>query len=384
MNSHKTGADNLPAAYTKKNIFVVDHNVPTIDKDAGSRCISNFIDCMLDLNHDVKFWVPNMYPAPEYVKLLEDKGVQVFHGEEFVFWSEGWKKYFNENLYKVDAFLLSRASVCQPVLKYLREKNYKGRIIYFGHDLGYLTAQQEAKMKRDDALMKQSEKIKADEDYMYQYSDHSLVLSYDELKYLKKYITKPLHYIPPYFFEVEKDEPSYEQRKGLLFVGGFGHPPNIDAMKWFMEDIYGALAPKNIPFTIAGSNIPQFIFDYKKRYPLLQVLPNVSVEKLDELYAEARIAVVPLRLGAGVKGKVIEAMAKGVPVAGTARAFEGLLKGWFFPYKESNSAKNLTGNILRIYTHKAYWEKLSAYGKKYVAKHFNRENMKEVIKTVLQ
>ena len=112
--------------------------------------------------------------------------------------------------------------------------------------------------------------------------------------------------------------------------------------------------------------------------------PNISVADLDALYSKTKIAIVPLRVGAGVKGKVIEAMSKGVPVAGTFIAFEGIPKDADFPFKGSSTVKDMTYNILNIYSDKLLWNKLSAYGKEYVHKNFNKDMMKHIFEEIMK
>ncbi len=373
----------IKPAKTRKNVLIVDHNVPTVDKDAGSRTINNFVDSLLAIGCNVSFWVPNMYPTEDYVKLLEQKGVTVLHGEEYVSWSKGWEVYLMAHIDDINAILLSRSSISLPILKYLRKHRYPGNIIYYGHDLGFLTVKQEAAIKGDKALIELAEKVKANEDFMYQNVDNSLMISQEEIAYMKEYITKPIHYVPAYFFEVDAASPGYDERSGVLFVGGFGHPPNVDAMKWFLDEAYEILDKQNIPLTIAGSHIPESILAYKQKFPSLTILPDVPTATLNELYAKTRVAIVPLRLGAGIKGKVLEAMSKGVPVSGTERAFEGLYKDKDFLYKPHNEVKELTDNIVYIYTNKDAWNKMSVYGKSYVLKYYNKEKMKEVFKKLI-
>ncbi len=367
----------------KKHVLVIDHYLPQIEKDAGSRTITNFIDTMLALDYSVKFLGENSNTGKHYEKMFQLKGVEVLYGNQFNFAVRGWRKYLKKHMGQLDAILLSRSSVCLPIITFLRNNHYKGNIIYYGHDLGYLRLEKEAAAQKDSALKIQAKKIKDIEDYMYQQADNSLVCGYDELEYLKKYIKKPLHYVPPYFFDVAKDEPGFEQREGLFFVGGFNHPPNREAMQWFLDEVYAPLHEQGIKLTIAGSKMPDFIFEYKKKFRLLTVLPDVPVDELNDLYTHARIAIVPLTSGAGVKGKVIEAFAKGVPVAGTDVAFEGMPKGDAFLYKGQNSTRALTDEILKLYNDKDHWNRLAGFGKKYVLRNFSKENMREVFKKVI-
>ena len=219
---------------------------------------------------------------------------------------------------------------------------------------------------------------------MYQNADHALVISYEEMAYLKNYINTPLHYIPPYFFDVQQHTASFEQRQGILFVGGFHHPPNQDAIKWFLSEIYPNLEKEGIYLTIAGSEMPDFIFEYKNRFKSLTILPDVPTQQLEELYANTRVAIVPLTMGAGVKGKVVEAMAKGVPMVGTDKAFEGLYKDDSFLYKSINDPIAFGEEIKKIYNDNDLWGQLSGFGKSYVATYFNMDKMKAVLKNIIE
>lgn len=367
----------------KKHVMVIDHYLPTVDKDAGSRTISNFMEVMLELGYSVKFLGENQNSSRHYEKLFQEKGVEVLFGFEYNFYDQSWKNYLLKYMDNFDAFVLSRSSVCMPIISFLRSHNYKGNIIYYGHDLGYLRMAQEALIKNDQELSKRAKRIKSEEDFMYENADNSLVISQEESDYLKKYIVKPLHYVPPYFFDVAPAIPSYGSREGILFVGGFNHPPNRDAILWFLNEIYEPVFNENIRLTIAGSKMPKEIYDYKNRFSSLKVLTDVSNEELDDLYSKARIAIVPLKFGAGVKGKVIEAMAKGVPIVGTDVAFEGMPKEEGFLYKGINAPQEIRDEIIAMYSNKEKWERYSEFGKQYVRYNFNKESMKRVFRNII-
>jgi glycosyltransferase involved in cell wall biosynthesis len=110
------------------------------------------------------------------------------------------------------------------------------------------------------------------------------------------------------------------ERSGLLFVGGFEHPPNADAVIWFATEILPLITAR-VPtrLHVVGSSAPEQVLELAS--------DNVSVhgylESLDPLYDAVRVTVAPLRFGAGVKGKVIHSLMKGVPVVGTSVAVEG-------------------------------------------------------------
>lgn len=368
----------------KKHVLVIDHYLPQVDKDAGSRTISNFIDALLDLDCSVKFMGENSNTGKHYEKMYQEKGVEVLYGNQFNFGLRGWRHYLKNNLSNFDAIILSRSSVCTPILTFLREQNYTGVTIYYGHDLGYQRLEKEGLEKGDNSLLKQAKKLKAIEDYMYEQSSVSLAISSEEIAYLRNYITKPVLYIPPYYFDVPVNTSPFDSRTGIFFIGGFNHPPNQDAMRWFLEEVYGQLDAQGISLIIAGSKMPDFIFNYKKRFKSLEVLPDVSVEELNAIYTKTRVAIVPLRSGAGVKGKVIEAMAKGVPVVGTDIAFEGMPKDEQYLYRGVNDPQSFAEEVIRVYNDNKKWNELAEFGKQYVRVNFNKEGMKQVFAGLLK
>jgi len=368
----------------RKGVMVVDHYLPQVDKDAGSRTISNFLQALTELGYMVHFLGENQNVGERYRKYYQQQGIEVLYGSEYNFFDQSWKKYVTEHLDQVDVFLLSRSSVCVPFMTFLRECNYQGKIIYYGHDLGFVRLEKEAAANNDEHAARQAKRIKAAEDYMYHNADYALYISDEEAAYLKQYVVTPLKYVPPYFFHVLVEQIPFDKREGLLFVGGFNHPPNQDAMRWFLDDIYPVLHSKGIRMNVVGSKMPAFLYDYQKKYPLLMIKPDATEAELDELYKTVRLAVVPLRHGAGVKGKVIEAMAKGVPVAGTTVAFEGMPKPDGFPYTGADDAEALAAQILDLYNDAGKWQCLASFGTRYVQGHYNKEVMKGVFREIVE
>jgi glycosyltransferase involved in cell wall biosynthesis len=110
----------------------------------------------------------------------------------------------------------------------------------------------------------------------------------------------------------------------LLFVGGFAHSPNADAIIWFCREVLPQLSTGHRPLqlSIVGSRAGPDIRALQQ--PGVEVLGFVSDDELRRLYRQADIVVAPLRYGAGVKGKVIEAMARGVPVVTTDVGAQGI------------------------------------------------------------
>ena len=96
----------------------------------------------------------------------------------------------------------------------------------------------------------------------------------------------------------------------------------MDAMQWFLKEVFPQLREEfpDVTLTIVGKHMENLFSDI----PGVNCTGWISDEELERLYRTSRVAVFPLRYGAGVKGKVMEAMAWGLPVVGSEVAFEGL------------------------------------------------------------
>jgi glycosyltransferase involved in cell wall biosynthesis len=109
-----------------------------------------------------------------------------------------------------------------------------------------------------------------------------------------------------------------------LFVGSFGHPPNVEAVAWFCREILPRLqkeCARPVEFVVAGP-------DLGRRLSVLEGAANTRilgwVEDLEPVYQEADIVVVPLRAGAGTRIKILEAFSFGRAVVSTPIGADGL------------------------------------------------------------
>ncbi len=112
--------------------------------------------------------------------------------------------------------------------------------------------------------------------------------------------------------------------KTLLFIGWFRHDPNVDAMRWFLESIYGLIARRHpdARLRIVGAHAPRAIARMAARWPSVDLVGYVG--DVRALLADSMVSVVPLRVGGGTRLKILESMAAGTPVVSTSVGCEGL------------------------------------------------------------
>jgi O-antigen biosynthesis protein len=301
-------------------ILMIDHYVPEPDRDAGSRTIMCCIQALQAAGMIVKFWPHNLHYSPGYTDALQDMGVEVAYGGD----GNAFRRWIAENGSDVDHVLLSRPDVAAAFIPELK-RNGNCRLIYYGHDLHFRRMQRQAEVLGDSSLARAAESMERLERSVWREVDVVLYPSDEEaaiVSDMEPGVTARA--ILPYCFAEFAAPREATPDPVILFVGGFAHGPNQEAVLWFVDHVL-PLIREHCPaakLAIVGSN------------PSLQVLglagngisvtANVSDAALREFYRTSRVAVVPLRYGAGVKLKVVEALREGLPLVTTPTGAQGL------------------------------------------------------------
>ncbi|WP_182913790.1 glycosyltransferase [Sphingobium terrigena] len=331
---HYPNAQNVLRArdrsFKKKHVLVIDHYVPQWDRDAGSRSTLMAIKALLGQGYAVTFWPDNLWRDPQYTPTLQEMGVEVIYGSEY-------RDKFGEFLQKrrdlYDAVFVNRPHIAPNYLKIIRATNSAIKIIYYGHDLHFkrlMTAQSigESVSDLDIRLMRSQELDVCSQADVIFYPDQTEVdLVEQELGGDRTYKALPVYaFEKDIFAQSERTLNSIIQKTAfdLLFVGGFNHTPNADGIIWFVQNILPIVQRKlgKVQLTIVGSNAPESVLALESDG--VDIAGFVSDDRLLTLYEETSLVVAPLRFGGGVKGKVIEAMAFGVPLVTTPIGAQGL------------------------------------------------------------
>lgn len=305
----------------RKTILFIDHYVPQFDKDAGSRTVFQYVKMFVKKGYVVKFIGDNFFKHEPYTTVLNEMGVEVLHGPWYAQHIFDW---LEENIDCIDYVFMNRPHISEKYIDFFKEK-MKAKIIYYGHDLHFLRANREYELtgeedKRLEALACKEQELaimrKADVVYYPSVVEEKMIKETDSSIYVKALV--------PYVYDRFRDyNRNSRKNKGILFVGGFAHTPNVDAVNWFVEEVYGKIKDKqDIPFYVAGSNPPEEVLAYHGNG--IDIKGFVSDEELENLYSSCKLVVVPLRYGAGVKGKVVEAIYNGVPIVTTSVGAEGI------------------------------------------------------------
>lgn len=361
----------------KKTVVFIDQYVPFFDKDAGSRSTYMYVKQMVESGINVKFLPANFFPHEPYTGVLQQLGVEVLVGEKY---ARNWKKWFKENADNIDVIYLHRPHIAEDFIDYLQTLKPRPKLIYFGHDLHYLRTSREAQLNNDASLKQQAEDWKQREYAIFSKVDKVFYPSSVEVTEVKSLSPETdVSALPLFLLEEPKlNQHQDETRSDLLFVGGFGHPPNVDAVQWFVQAVMPHLLSKqpDLKLNIVGSNVPDAIQNLESEHVLVHGF--LSDEALSRLYKEVRIVVVPLRFGAGVKGKVLEALQYGVPIVTTSIGAEGIPDADKV-MRIADTDEAISRDILELYEHEALREEYISRYPDYINTYFSRAAVQAVI-----
>jgi len=307
----------------KKVILFVDHYVPTFDKDAGSKTTFQYIKMFIERGYVVKFLPDNFAKSEPYTSILEQMGVEVLYGNEM---RTNIFEWIENNQANIDIAYLNRPHIATKYIDFIKEKT-DIKVIYYGHDLHFLRERREYELTGDVERKNASAYWKSMELDLMRKASISYYPSNVEVDYIHTFDKKiNAKAITAYVFEKFGNiDYNPDIREGVLFVGGFSHPPNADALKYFLGNMWDEIyAQIKAPFYIVGSNATDEIKALHNEAKGIIFKGFVSEEELKELYEKVRLVVVPLRYGAGVKGKVIEALYYNDPVITTSVGAEGI------------------------------------------------------------
>jgi GT2 family glycosyltransferase/glycosyltransferase involved in cell wall biosynthesis len=314
--------------------LVVDHYFPTPDRDAGSRCTQALVSSLLALGFKVIFLPENFAPMESYRRRLEGWGVLCLHGHQL---SQCWPEWLGKQIERLDLILYNRPHITARFLPTLSRLFPEAHRLYNTHDLhGWreaLEAQQPAELPEQLAPpptpAAQLEALCTPQEQAILRQMHGVIsISAKETALLRRHFPRGVHTVPGYVCRWRGAGASRaDATRAVLFVGGFGHRPNRAGLEWFVERVWPLLAAEvqaGLRLIVVGSNCPSELEQQLRSIAGIHFEGAVSEARLAELYGITRLSLAPLPYGAGLKGKVVEALSWGHRVVGSAYAFEGL------------------------------------------------------------
>jgi GT2 family glycosyltransferase/glycosyltransferase involved in cell wall biosynthesis len=359
-------------------VLVADHQVPTCDKDAGSVRMFEILRHLSSQDVQVVFFPANGGQPPAETEALQQLGVTVL-----AHWDQQMR-FLREAGSQISFALLSRPAVAVRYLEDVRRHAPAARVAYDTVDLHFVridrqaaTADAEGRTTEAIALRRVAQASRELELSLGRACDVTLVVSDVERDVLAQFLPDGDVRVLSLIRDISPAPAAAEGRQTVLFVGSFDHPPNQDAARWLATEIMPRVH-REIPHALL-----QIVGSHPKPEILQLAGPGIDVHgdvpDLAPYFRRARVLAAPLRFGAGVKGKIVESVAHGVPVVTTSIGIEGIPLQPERDVLVGDSCEELASRVVQLLRDDALWRRMSVAAKESVRPHFSRERACSVL-----
>ncbi|MBY0610690.1 MAG: glycosyltransferase [Beijerinckiaceae bacterium] len=371
----------LPAsgdiAAHRPRLLVLDALTPTPDMDSGSFITVKMLEAFRQLGLDVSFFAT--YASAwdrKYAAALQANGIRCLYAPYFTSVAQVVQTL------QFDYVLAYRVSVIHPHLEVIRRHAPMAKVIFHNVDLHYLRAEREAKLTGSLAAQDEAARLKMMELEMFAQVDCSIVHTAIEKTLVTEQV--PLNNIVefPYVAGVRRSAVPFETRRDIMFLGGYAHSPNVDAVQFFVAEVWPKLLrmlPPDARFLIVGASPTVAIEALASE----RIIVTGMVEDLGPWFDRARVFVAPLRYGAGIKGKFIQSLAHGLPSVATTIAAEGIGLDDGHHYIMADEPEAMAAAVTELYEDEALWSHMQEAGYAFVEENFSWARCLEICSAVL-
>jgi O-antigen biosynthesis protein len=328
--------------------LVLDDRPPRPQRDGGSARMMALLQTLPELGWRVIFGYTGEERGwgadpPSEARLAGDQAIDAF---------------LREQGERIDAAILSRPTVAADWSARVRRDAPGALLVYDTVDISHLREFRRAKLTGSSGLLKLALLSRRQELATAGEADCTLVVSEPERRLLLSELPDARVYVVSNIHPPNPLPRPFGERHGFVFVGHFEHEPNVDGVKFLLDEVWPLVreADPEAELLVVGHAAPVRLLE--RADPGVRFAGQVA--DLEPLLAGAKAMVAPLRFGAGVKGKVLQAMAHGLPVAGTTVAFEGIGDG--SAGLVADAAGELAGAMLRLTTDEELWRDLRERG----------------------
>ena len=296
--------------------LIIDDHLPRLDRDAGSNAIVSHARSLQRLGFEVTFVAAQDFRSPYRTSgVLDGLDVEMCLPPYYA----SVEEVLRRQEFQFDMIYMHRVTNAAKYSALAREYHPRARIVFSVADLHHLRIARQAEAEQRHELKPLARRLLLAEMNAAATSDAVITHSTYEADLIRKAVPHAKVVTVPWMVTARPVETPFAQRHGMAFVGGFGHDPNRDAARWLINEILPLIrrtAP--IECLLVGSELPDDILQLCGE----GVTALGQVPDLHEVFERVRITIAPLAYGAGVKGKVLESLAAGVPCVCTPVAAE--------------------------------------------------------------
>jgi len=374
------GAEGVDLARNKDRrrglrVLVIDHEFPRLGRDAGSYAALQEMRLLLDLGCKVTFLPRNLVWAGRHVDALQRLGIECVYAP----WYRSVESFLERRGREFDAVYITRYAVAESVLECVRRTG-SAKVLLNSADLHFLREMRGALARGEHDLRGPRRTRERELAVM---SGVDAVLSYSDVEraVIASHLMRDDHlFTCPWVLDAEPSAAPLETRRHIAFLGGFAHPPNREAIDWFIAEVMPLLraARPSVELHVWGSALPTDT-GWEAREG---VVVKGYARSLEEVFDSCRVFVAPLRSGAGVKGKVLDSVARGVPTVLSPLAAEGTGLEHGVSTLIATSPSDWVARIVELLDDAELWRGLSSSALALRTRRYSREHGLERLREV--
>ena len=336
-------------------VLVADYEVPHWDQHAGGQRMQHMLEFLVELDWQVTFVPGNLAATQPYASRVRQLGIEVLEAPLNL------GTFVEQRAATFDLALLSRPDDGIRWFSLLRNSCPDLPIVYDTVDLHGVRMARAREFGVDHFDSATEKRVAEQERLLIRESDLTVVCSDADARWIADMIPGTPTAVLGTIHEGVDNGVAFDDRTGLLFVGSWNHPPNVDAVGYFLDEIFPLVRDElpEVKVHLVGSNQPA-----RLARGVAGVVCHGWVENLDLLYDTIRVSVAPLRFGSGIKGKIGEALMHGVPVVTTSAGAEGFEFDDSFRIDVGDSAQAFADAVVALYTDRVRWESVAESGRR--------------------
>lgn len=349
-------------------LLVCDESVPQPSRDTASLRMWRLLQILRSAGWEIALH-PFLGPIPRVSgERLRAEGIEIV--EPGV---DGLAAYLDTRP-EPDVALVSRPQVAETVVPLVREATPETRLIYDTLELAHVRAFRQAKVTKNHSVMREAIRLKSLELELVATADVTLTVTDLELSILRQAVPEAeLVVVPSIHTGDGRPSPSRSGRQPDVFLAAYWpQPANQAAARVLLDDVWPALAEADpdLRLVLAGIDPPDWLVraasESDGRIEVTGHVPDVA-PYLDS----ALCSVVPQPYGSGVKGKVLSALAHGLPTVATTIAWEGIPVVDGVHGLVADDPEAIVDGVLRLRTDAELWDTLHTEGPRLIDAHFS-------------
>lgn len=356
----------------KNSLVVFNDTLPHFDRDSGGLRLFQILRVLAETGRVVFIPVGDSRREPFYENKLAEINVEIRSILDF------------ETLLKTQKFaaaILSRPEVAANVFGSIHRLSPQTKIVYDTVDVHFVRFEREFEITGKAEFRRAATRFKRLEAKLASRADAVWCVTAADREFLQTLAPAAEFEIVPNIHQPGTRGASFAERDGLLFVGNYKHRPNVDAVLFFLDTILPALLRRNpdLKFYVVGADpTPEIL-----RRASESVVVSGFVPEIEPCFESARVFVAPLRYGAGMKGKIGQALSFGLPVVTTSIGAEGMNLRHEREALIADEPEAFAESVLRVYDDSLLWQRLSDAGFDFIADNFSPRVVGEKVRQAI-